>query len=112
MDGTVFMTPFAANRLKLFQWHNVKNPLIHLSWKCPTDDKLNDTENLMDDMPQEITNDIHESENAMATYEISKIKNNCYMPLGIPMPWQLHGKEANKHWIKVWNNWKSGKTKE
>ena len=30
----------------------------------------------------------------------------------LPKPWELCGEQANEHWIKMWNDWKSGENEE
>jgi len=105
LDGTVFVKPFAARRLKLYHFRDIKVPIVQEEWQTNVED--------LDIMDEYIEEDEDEYANVpsvnVARARAKRIIRARESPK-LPHPWELRGKQCNEYWQKVLEDWMSGET--
>jgi hypothetical protein len=100
LDGMVLMKPFAARRLKLYHYRDNKDPIVAIEWQNHVEEDYD----ILDEVDDEDTEDFE-----ISSLVVHKVKFKR-MPGGpkLPRPWELHRKQSDEYWQKVYDDWKSG----
>lgn len=101
LDRTVLMKPFAACHLKLYHYRDSKDPIIAIEWQNHVEEDY--------DILDEADEDAEDYK--ISSLVVHKVKmRRIPKGLKLPHPWELHGKQSDEYWQKVYDNWKSGET--
>ena len=87
LDGIVLAKPFAARRLKLYHYRDIKKPIIRIEWR----DRAQEHHGPLDDGEPDDSDDISDYEVSRVT--LRKMAKTREGPK-LPRPWELRGKNV------------------
>ena len=97
LDGSVMSKPFAARHLKLYHHRDTNKPIMRFEWKHSTDVEI-----MNSDKETEITKKGNFHTDNVARVVSNRAKSDRLPKL--PRPWELHGKDTDEYWQRVYQD--------